>query len=90
MTGQEVQSHGKLIEEDVYFDLSRNQRNYFDMVQRVNTYVREEYHSVHNILWNSGFFSASLNMPPRYVKAVNIYIPNFQSSLLLYAFFLLF
>ena len=65
MTGQEVQTFGKLLEEDVYFDLSNNQRNYFNMVQRVNSYVKEEYHSVHNILWTSGFLSASSNMPKR-------------------------
>ena len=65
MTGQNTHMYGDLAEEDVYFDLSQKQKDFFRMVQNVNGYIKEEYHAVHNILWNTGFGELSRNMPSR-------------------------
>ena len=69
MTGQTTHSMlGELAEEDVYFELSPRQRDFFRMMQNVNGYIKEEYHAVHDILWNTGFGDMYRSMPARYAS----------------------
>jgi endoplasmic reticulum-Golgi intermediate compartment protein 2 len=50
-TNQNVFSFGILNEEDTWWELSSNQKVYFDYVQHLNNYLREEYHAVAEILY---------------------------------------
>ena len=65
LTGQNVNSFGKLEETDVYFDLSPRQREFFEVMQGINDYVKNEYHAIHNVLWNTGYGLLSESMPAR-------------------------
>ena len=66
MTGASVQGQ-QLAEEDVYFELSPKQRSFFSMLQGINSYIKHEYHAIHDVLWATGFGALSRNMPPRYL-----------------------
>jgi hypothetical protein len=63
MTGQNAETFGHLQEEEVTFELSQNQRYHFEGIQRVNQYLRDEYHAIHEFLWNSGYNSMAREMP---------------------------
>lgn len=45
-TNQNVFSFGVLEEDDTWWDLCPAQRNYFEYIQHLNGYLREEYHSL--------------------------------------------
>lgn len=45
-TNQNVFSFGVLEEDDTWWDLCPSQRNYFEYIQHLNGYLREEYHSL--------------------------------------------
>lgn len=45
-TNQNVFSFGVLEEEDTWWELCPNQQMYFEYMQQLNTYLREEYHSI--------------------------------------------
>lgn len=53
-TNQNVFMFGTLEEEDTWFELSREQREYFDNMRYVNSYLREEFHAIQDLLWKSG------------------------------------
>ena len=40
------------------------------MIQGVNTYVRREYHAIHEFLWQSGYLSMTHSMPKRWDGAM--------------------
>jgi len=65
LTGQSTETFGHLAEEDTYFELSPAQKDYFSVAQRVNTYLRQEYHALYDTLWKSGYQHSS-SMPSRY------------------------
>lgn len=48
-TNQNVFSFGILEEQDTWFELCPEQRNYFEYTQHLNAYLREEYHSLNVI-----------------------------------------
>ncbi|XP_018319222.1 endoplasmic reticulum-Golgi intermediate compartment protein 2 [Agrilus planipennis] len=52
-------------EEDTWFELSPNQRQYFDHKNFMNSYLCEEYHAVQDLLWRSEFSSVYSDMPER-------------------------
>ena len=54
-TGQNAFSFGRLREEPTWWELDTNQRIHFDEVQRMNQYLREEYHQLQDVLWESGY-----------------------------------
>lgn len=45
-TNQNVFSFGVLEEQDTWWELCPNQRTYFEYMQQMNAYLREEYHSL--------------------------------------------
>ena len=66
-TNQNVFSFGILQEEDTWFELDSNQRMHFDYMQHLNSYLREEYHSIAEILYKSEQ-TMSYNFPTRSVN----------------------
>jgi len=62
-TGQNADMFGRLSAEEVSFALSPKQSDYFDMMRRVNSYLREEYHTLHEFLWRTGFSATSSSLP---------------------------
>ena len=67
MTGQNADKFGKLEMTPVPFELTPSQQQYFNMVHNMNSYVREEYHAIHKLLWKTGYISVGGNMPKRSV-----------------------
>lgn len=62
---------GELEEEFVYFELSQSQRAYFNAQARLNSYLREQYHSLQNLLWTHDFIDLYTEMPKLYVGSIN-------------------
>jgi len=58
-------SFGRLREEPTWWDLDQAQRIHFEEVQRLNQYLREEYHQLQDVLWRSGFSRLYADMPSR-------------------------
>jgi len=67
-TGQNAFSFGRLREEPTWWELDTNQRIHFDEVQRMNQYLREEYHQLQDVLWESGYGRLYSDMPARRVQ----------------------
>lgn len=64
-TSQSVFGFGELQEEDTWFELTEEQRVSFDAVKYLNSYLREEYHSVWQLLWKKGHGSVRATIPDR-------------------------
>lgn len=67
-TGQNAFSFGRLREEPTWWELDSNQRIHFDEVQKMNQYLREEYHQLQDILWGSGYGRLYSDMPVRRIQ----------------------
>lgn len=67
-TSQSVFGFGELQEEDTWFALSQNQRDYFDSMKYLNSHLREEYHAISKLLWKSGQSAIRYSMPERIKK----------------------
>jgi hypothetical protein len=65
LTGQNTESFGHLAEEDTHFELSPAQKEYFNVAQRINSYLRQEYHTLYEFLWNTGYNPQKSALPPR-------------------------
>lgn len=63
VTNQNARVQGKLQEHNVVFELSDSQRIYWDTMQKLNSYVREQYHSVQDILWKEGYVGLLKGFP---------------------------
>ncbi|XP_055703750.1 endoplasmic reticulum-Golgi intermediate compartment protein 2 [Phlebotomus papatasi] len=66
-THQNVFSFGSLEEEDTWWELDGNQLTHFQYMKHLNSYLREEYHSVAHILYKSDSRNYA-TMPERMVK----------------------
>jgi len=64
-TSQNAYSFGRLREEPTWWELEEAQRIHFDEVQRLNQYLREEYHQLQEVLWQSGFSRLYADLPER-------------------------
>ncbi|XP_063700320.1 endoplasmic reticulum-Golgi intermediate compartment protein 2 [Culicoides brevitarsis] len=64
-TNQNVFSFGILEEEDTWFELCPNQQMYFDYIQHLNSYLREEYHSIADVLYKGEQQETIYTMPKR-------------------------
>ncbi|XP_046739465.1 endoplasmic reticulum-Golgi intermediate compartment protein 2 [Diprion similis] len=64
-TNQNLMGFGTLEEEDTWWELTPEQRNHFDSLKYMNSYLREEYHAVHELLWKSNQLSLLSDMPKR-------------------------
>ncbi|XP_049878746.1 endoplasmic reticulum-Golgi intermediate compartment protein 2 [Pectinophora gossypiella] len=64
-TSQSVFGFGELQEEDTWFELTQDQQDAFEAVKYLNSYLREEYHSIWQLLWKKGHGSVRATIPPR-------------------------
>jgi len=67
-TNQNLREFEPLTEEDTWWELTSNQRSHFDALKHMNSYLREEYHAVHELLWKSHQVTFFSEMPERSVK----------------------
>lgn len=67
-TSQSVFGFGELQEEDTWFELTQEQQDSFDAVKYLNSYLREEYHSIWRLLWQKGHGSVHATIPQRKTK----------------------
>lgn len=78
-TSQNVFQFGNLEEEDTWFELDSHQRAHFDGVRYANSYLREEFHAIQDLLWNSqqttlfGEMLKRTSVPPYDPDACRIY-----------------
>lgn len=79
-TGQNVLQFGSLEHEDTWFELSSQQRLHFDGMRQVNSYLREEFHAIQELLWRSGQSTLFGDMPRRLEWVSNKYW-NFKTHL---------
>ena len=66
-TNQNIFSFGVLEEEDTWWEMCPNQKNYFEYMQHLNGYLREEYHSLAELLYK-GDQKLTYTLPERTVK----------------------
>lgn len=64
-TNQNTFSFGRLKEDPTWFELDRLQRQHFDAVKTFNEYLREEYHSISDLMWKSGQSNFYGDLPER-------------------------
>ncbi|KAJ8940662.1 hypothetical protein NQ314_010638 [Rhamnusium bicolor] len=64
-TNQNAFKFGALEEEDTWFELAPNQQIHFDNKRHFNSYLREEYHAIQDLLWRSSFSTQFGELPPR-------------------------
>lgn len=67
-TSQSVFGFGELQEDDTWWELTQEQQDAFDAVKYLNSYLREEYHSVWQLLWKKGHGSVRATIPERKTK----------------------
>lgn len=63
VTNQPTATFGQLQQEPAMFELTKSQRIHWDTMQHVNTYIREEFHGLQNLLWKSGYTNLFGNVP---------------------------
>lgn len=64
-TNQNVFAFGVLEEEDTWWELCPNQKMHFDYIQHLNSYLREEYHSIADVLYKGSQQETVYTMPTR-------------------------
>jgi len=64
-TNTNAYTFGRLREEPTWWELEEAQRIHFGEIQRLNQYLREEYHQLQDVLWRSGFSRLYSDMPGR-------------------------
>lgn len=67
-TNQNMISYDSLEEDDTWWELTSEQRAHFEALKHMNSYLREEYHAIHELLWKSNQITLYSEMPVRYVK----------------------
>lgn len=67
-TNQNTFSYGRLREDPSWFELDTFQRKHFESVKMFNEYIREEYHVLQDLLWNSGQKNILGSLPERRIK----------------------
>lgn len=68
-TEQDLYGYDSLEEEDTWWELTPEQRAHFEALKHMNSYLREEYHAIHELLWKSNQVTLYSEMPARYVQA---------------------
>ncbi|XP_014602468.1 PREDICTED: endoplasmic reticulum-Golgi intermediate compartment protein 2 isoform X1 [Polistes canadensis] len=64
-TNQNLVGFDTLEEEDTWWELSSEQRSHFEALKYMNSYLREEYHAIHELLWKSNQITLRSEMPKR-------------------------
>ncbi|XP_054712865.1 endoplasmic reticulum-Golgi intermediate compartment protein 2-like [Uloborus diversus] len=63
VTNQNTQTFGELEEEPAHFELSEPQRIQWDTMQKINLYIREEYHAIQELIWKDGYTNILRGFP---------------------------
>lgn len=71
-TNQNMIGHESLEQEDTWWELTQEQRSHFEALKNVNSYLREEYHAIHELLWKSNQVTLYSEMPKRYINYIII------------------
>lgn len=74
---------GNLEEEDTWFELTPEQKRYFDNVRFYNSYLREEYHAIQDLLWKSGQTRFYGDLPKRFLIFISVRL----SEMMLFFYF---
>ncbi|XP_042896913.1 endoplasmic reticulum-Golgi intermediate compartment protein 2 isoform X2 [Parasteatoda tepidariorum] len=69
VTNQNADSFGELEEEPTVFELPMMQRAQFDTLQKINLYIREEYHAIQDLIWKNGYTNILKHVPTGDAKA---------------------
>ncbi|ENN79004.1 hypothetical protein HUJ04_003524 [Dendroctonus ponderosae] len=64
-TNQNTYKFGTLKQDDTWFELSDNQKVHFEHKKHFNSYLREEYHAIKDLLWKNSFSTQFGDLPPR-------------------------
>lgn len=67
-TDQNVFSFGILEEQDTWWELCPEQRTYFEYIQHLNGYLREEYHSL-NVMDSILYFDENVRLNLKFLLA---------------------
>jgi len=65
VTNQNADKFGQLNEEPTWFELSPAQQVHWDSLKHVNAYFRDEFHSIQDLLWGSGYAALFGSLPKR-------------------------
>lgn len=66
-TGQNMMLFGELKTEDTWWEMTKEQQIHFDQMGEINEYLREEYHSLKDILWMFDTYNIlKTKIPARY------------------------
>ncbi|CAL1267184.1 unnamed protein product [Larinioides sclopetarius] len=63
VTNQNTQSFGELEEELTHFELTPPHRAQWDTMQKINLYIREEYHAIQDLIWKEGYSNILKGLP---------------------------
>lgn len=63
VTNQNTQLFGELEEEPVRFELLPPQRAQWETMQKINLYIREEYHAIQELIWRDGYTNILRGLP---------------------------
>lgn len=69
-TEQDVYNYDSMEAEDTWWELTPEQRAHFEALKHMNSYLREEYHAIHELLWKSNQVTLYSEMPARYVQVL--------------------
>ena len=59
LVNENIDIDGGLNEEPTYFELTPDDEKEFQHRRHLNTYITEEYHALHRLLWSTGYRSSS-------------------------------
>lgn len=58
---------GEIKSDDTWWDLTKEQQHHFDQMRSINEYLREDFHSMKDILWMfDDYNKLKLQIPTRY------------------------
>lgn len=66
-TGQNMMLFGELKTDDTWWEMTKEQQEHFNQMHDINVYLREEHHSMKDILWIfDGYNKLKKMIPDRY------------------------
>jgi len=58
---------GEMITDDTWWDMTEEQKQYFDQMRVINEYLRDDYRSMRDVLWIfDDYNKLKLQVPARY------------------------
>lgn len=68
VTNQDGEKFGSFQKEDTWFELDPESSQQFDEIRRINLHLRDQYHSLRNVIWKSGYMSYLSPITERLIK----------------------